>query len=178
MNNLNVTTIHDNSKSQINIGLDTKKFQIKNSGSTIEIVDKANSVTSLKVGGSSGFTITYTGGKIVFSANSGSSPLAIREPGRGGIEGCPFYYCHQDKYSGGYSSYNLRSNHTETINVSELSDNNTVEIVDESKLPDAKELDDGTIMMVVSGHWVEYSFDDLYNMIIDKMNTEYLLNKI
>ena len=143
MNNLNIVNIHDNSKSQINIGLDTKKFQIKNSGSTIEIVDKANSVTSLKVGGSSGFTITYTGGKIVFSANSGSSPLAIREPGRGGITGCPFYYCHQDKYSGGYSSYNLRSNQTETTNVSELSDNNrniiTIEINSLEELNDLVE---------------------------------------
>ena len=33
-------------------------------------------------------------------------------------------------------------------------------------------------MMTVGGHWVEYSFEDLYNMIMDKMNTEYLLNKI
>ena len=177
MNNLNIVNIHDNSKSQVWIGLDPNKFQIKNTGSTISIKDKANAVTKLKVGGSAGFTISLSGGKISFTTNSGDL-LAVSEPDRGGITGCPFYYCHQDKYSGGYSSYNLRSNQTETINVSELSDNNTVEIVDESKLPDAKELDDGTIMMVVSGHWVEYSFEDLYNMIIDKMNTEYLLNKI
>ena len=178
MNNLNITTIHDNSKSQINIGIDKKSFQIKNTGNTIEITDKANSVNSLKIGGSSGFTITFTGGKIIFSANSGSSPLTIREPGKGGIDECPFYYCHQDKYSGGYSSYNLRSNNSETSNTSELSVSNTAEIADELKLPDASELEDGTIMMVLNGHWVEYSFDDLYNLIIAKMNTEYLLHKI
>ena len=49
--------------------------------------------------------------------------------------------------------------------------------VDETILPNPSELEDGTIMMVVDGHWVEYSFEDLYNMIMDKMNTEYLLHK-
>ena len=182
MNNLNITTIHDNSKSQINIGLDTKKFQIKNSGSVIEIVDKANSVNSLKVGGSSGFTITYTGGKIVFSANSGSSPLAIQEPSRGGRLGCPYYYSHRDKYGNSdYDDYSLRSTSSESNEESitnTTTTNDISEIRDASQLPDATDLEDGTIMMVVGGHWVEYSFEDLYNMIIDKMNTEYLLNKI
>ena len=42
MNNLNIVNIHDNSKSQIWVGLDPKKFQIKNTGSTMSIEDKAN----------------------------------------------------------------------------------------------------------------------------------------
>ena len=177
MNNLNVTTIHDNSKSQISIGLDSNKFKIKNLGSKISIEDDSNQVTSLKIGGSSGFTINYSGGKISFTANSGSL-LAIREPSRGGITGCPFYYCHQDKYSGS-SSYSLRSESSESISIETTNTtDNLEEVYDESKLPDATDLEDGTIMMTVGGHWVEYSFEDLYNMIMDKMNTEYLLNKI
>ena len=107
MKNLNITNIHDNSKSQISIGLDSNKFKIKNLGSKISIEDESNQVTSLKIGGSSGFTINYSGGKISFTSNSGSL-LAVREPGRGGITGCPFYYCHQDEYSGS-SSCSLRS---------------------------------------------------------------------
>ncbi len=178
MNNLNITNIHDNSKSQVWVGLDTKKFQIKNTGKAIAIEDKANSVTTLKVGGSSGFSITYSGGKIIFSANSGGSPLTVVEPSRGGITGCPFYYCHQDKYSGS-SSYSLRSEPSESISIETTNTtDNLEEVYDESKLPDATNLEDGTIMMTVGGHWVEYSFEDLYNMIMDKMNTEYLLNKI
>ena len=177
MNNLNIVNIHDNSKSQVWIGLDPNKFQIKNTGSTISIKDKANAVTKLKVGGSAGFTISLSGGKISFTANSGGL-LAVSEPDRGGITGCPFYYCHQDKYSGG-SSYSLRSNSSKSISIETTNTtDNLEEVYDESKLPDATNLEDGTIMMVVGGHWVEYSFEDLYNMIIDKMNTEYLLNKI
>ena len=174
MNNLNITNIHDNCKSQVWVGLDTKKFQIKNTGSMIAIEDKANSVTKLKIGGSAGFSITYSGGKIIFSANSGGSPLTVVEPSRGGITGCPFYYCHQDKYSGGVSTMSLRSAKIESTSIS----NDASNITDESKLPDASELEDGTIMMTVSGHWVEMTFDDLYNMIIDKMNTEYTLQSI
>ena len=178
MNNLNITNIHDNCKSQVWIGLDTKKFQIKNTGSMIAIEDKANSVTKLKVGGSAGFSITYSGGKIIFSANSGGSPLTVVEPSRGGITGCPFYYCHQDKYSGG-SSYSLKTNSSKSISIETTNTtDNLEEVYDESKLPDATNLEDGTIMMAVNGHWVEYSFDDLYNLIIAKMNTEYLLHKI
>ena len=177
MNNLNIVNIHDNSKSQIWVGLDPNKFQIKNTGSTISIEDKANAVTKLKVGGSSGFTISLSGGKISFTANSGGL-LAVREPARGGITGCPFYYCHQDKYSGG-SGYSLRSDSSKSISIETMNTtDNLEEVYDESKLPDATNLEDGTIMMAVGGHWVEYSFDDLYNMIMDKMNTEYLLHKI
>ena len=177
MKNLNITNIHDNSKSQISIGLDSNKFKIKNLGSKISIEDESNQVTSLKIGGSSGFTINYSGGKISFTSNSGSL-LAVREPGRGGITGCPFYYCHQDKYSGS-SSYSLRSEFSESISIETTNTtDNLEEVYDESKLPDATDLEDGTIMMTVGGHWVEYSFEDLYNMIMDKMNTEYLLNKI
>ena len=172
MNNLNITNIHDNSKSQVWVGLDTKKFQIKNTGSMIAIEDKANSVIKLKVGGSAGFSITYSGGKIIFSANSGGSPLTVVEPSRGGITGCPFYYCHQDKYSGGASAASVMSLRSNALN----SDENSV--VDETNLPDPSELEDGTIMMVVNGHWVEYSFDDLYEQIRDRMNSEFLLNKI
>ena len=177
MNNLNIVNIHDNSKSQVWIGLDPNKFQIKNTGSTISIEDKANAVTKLKVGGSSGFTISLSGGKISFTANSGGL-LAVREPARGGITGCPFYYCHQDKYSGG-SGYSLRSDSSKSISIETTNTtDNLEEVYDESKLPDATNLEDGTIMMVVGGHWVECSFDDLYNMIMDKMSTEYLLHKI
>ena len=177
MKNLNITNIHDNSKSQISIGLDSNKFKIKNLGSKISIEDESNQVTSLKIGGSSGFTINYSGGKISFTANSGSL-LAIREPSRGGITGCPFYYCHQDKYSGS-SSYSLRSESSELVSIETTNTtDNLEEVYDESKLPDATDLEDGTIMMTVDGHWVEYSFEDLYNMIMDKVNTEYLLNKI
>ena len=177
MNNLNIVNIHDNSKSQIWVGLDPNKFQIKNTGSTISIEDKANAVTKLKVGGSAGFTISLSGGKISFTANSGGL-LAVSEPARGGIAGCPFYYCHQDKYSGG-SGYSLRSDSSKSISIETTNTtDNLEEVYDESKLPDATNLEDGTIMMTVGGHWVEYSFDDLYNMIMDKMNTEYLLHKI
>ena len=177
MNNLNIVNIHDNSKSQVWIGLDPNKFQIKNTGNTISIEDKANAVTKLKVGGSAGFTISLSGGKISFTANSGGL-LAVHEPARGGITGCPFYYCHQDKYSGG-SSYSLRSNSSKSISIETTNTtDNLEEVYDESKLPDATNLEDGTIMMAVNGHWVEYSFDDLYNLIIAKMNTEYLLHKI
>ena len=177
MNNLNIVNIHDNSKSQVWIGLDPNKFQIKNTGSTISIEDKANAVTKLKVGGSAGFTISLSGGKISFTTNSGDL-LAVSEPDRGGITGCPFYYCHQDKYSGG-SSYSLRSNSSKSISIETTNTtDNLEEVYDESKLPDATNLEDGTIMMAIGGHWVEYSFDDLYNMIMDKMNTEYLLHKI
>ena len=89
MNNLNIVNIHDNSKSQIWVGLDPNKFQIKNTGSTISIEDKANAVTKLKVGGSAGFTISLSGGKISFTANSGGL-LAVSERGRGGVTGCGF----------------------------------------------------------------------------------------
>ena len=173
MNNLNIVNIHDNSKSQIKIGLDGKKFQIKNTGSTIAIEDVANSVTKLKVGGASGFTISLSGGKIVFSANGGGSPLTVTEPSRGGITGCPFYYCHQDKYSGGASAMSLRSASVNTNNSSE--ENN---VVDETKLPDPSNLENGTIMMVVNGHWIEYSFDDLYEEITSRMTKEYNLQSL
>ena len=184
MNNLNITNIHDNSKSQVWVGLDTKKFQIKNTGSMIAIEDKANSVIKLKVGGSAGFSITYSGGKIIFSANSGGSPLTVVEPSRGGITGCPFYYCHQDKYSGGAYAASTMSLHSSTLNSNDNSiviskssnaSDDMANITDETKLPDPSELEDGTIMMVVGGHWVEYSFDDLYAEIISRMNKEYTL---
>ena len=41
MNNLNIVNIHDNSKSQVWIGLDPNKFQIKNIGDAIVFEDKA-----------------------------------------------------------------------------------------------------------------------------------------
>ena len=182
MNNLNIVNIHDNSKSQVWIGLDPNKFQIKNTGSTISIEDKANAVTKLKVGGSAGFTISLSGGKISFTANSGG-PLAVSEPGRGGVPGCPYFYSHQDKYGGSAvsaSTMSLRSANVtnESVAISTSINSDEINVVDETRLPNPSELEDGTIMMVVGGHWVEYSFEDLYNMIIAKMNTEYLLNKI
>ena len=180
MNNLNITNIHDNCKSQVWVGLDTKKFQIKNTGSTIVIEDKANSVTKLKVGGSAGFTISLSGGKISFTANS-SGLLAVSEPSRGGILGCPYLYSHQDKYGGSDSStMSLKSTSATTVGSEEevvtasVNSEETI-IVDETKLLDPSELEDGTIMMVVGGHWVEYSFDDLYAEIISRMNKEYTL---
>ena len=182
MNNLNIVNIHDNSKSQVWIGLDPNKFQIKNNGSTISIEDKANVVTKLKVGGSAGFTISLSGGKISFTANSGGL-LAVSEPGRGGVPGCPYFYSHQDKYGGSAvsaSTMSLRSANVtnESVATSTSINSDEINVVDETKLPNPSELEDGTIMMVVDGHWVEYSFEDLYNMIIAKMKTEYLLNKI
>lgn len=143
MNNLNVVNIHDNGKSQVWVGLDSSKFQIKNSGNMIAIEDKANVVSKLKVGGSSGFTINLVGDKIKFTSNSGGSPLEV-------------------------SKMSLRTEPTTSDIVDEF---------DEARLPNPSELEDGTIMMVVGGHWVEYSFDDLYDMIIDKMSTEYSLLK-
>ena len=182
MNNLNIVNIHDNSKSQVWIGLDPNKFQIKNTGDAIVFEDKANAVTKLKVGGSAGFTISLTGGKISFTANSGG-PLAVSEPGRGGVPGCPYFYSHQDKYGGSAvsaSTMSLRSASVmnESVATSTSINSDEINVSDETKLPNPSELEDGTIMMVVGGHWVEYSFDDLYNMIMDKMNTEYLLHKI
>ena len=182
MNNLNIVNIHDNSKSQVWIGLDPNKFQIKNTGDAIVFEDKANAVTKLKVGGSAGFTISLSGGKISFTANSGG-PLAVSEPGRGGVPGCPYFYSHQDKYGDSAvsaSTMSLRSANitNESVATSTSINSDEINVVDETKLPNPSKLEDGTIMMVVGGHWVEYSFDDLYNMIIDKMNTEYLLHKI
>ena len=182
MNNLNIVNIHDNSKSQVWIGLDPNKFQIKNTGDAIVFEDKANAVTKLKVGGSAGFTISLTGGKISFTANSGG-PLAVSEPGRGGVPGCPYFYSHQDKYGGSAvsaSTMSLKSANVtnESVATSTSINSDEINVSDETKLPNPSELEDGTIMMVVGGHWVEYSFDDLYNMIMDKMNTEYLLHKI
>ena len=182
MNNLNIVNIHDNSKSQVWIGLDLNKFQIKNTGNTISIEDKANAVTKLKVGGSAGFTISLSGGKISFTANSGGL-LAVSEPGRGGVPGCPYFYSHQDKYGGSAvsaSTMSLRSANVtnESVAISTSINSDEINVVDETRLPNPSELEDGTIMMVVGGHWVEYSFEDLYAMIIAKMDTEYLLNKI
>ena len=182
MNNLNIVNIHDNSKSQVWIGLDPNKFQIKNTGDTIAFEDKANAVTKLKVGGAAGFTISLAGGKISFTANSGGS-LAVSEPGRGGVPGCPYFYSHQDKYGASASSastMSLRSTSAtnEAVDVSTSVNSDEISIVDETRLPDPSKLEDGTIMMVVGGHWVEYSFDDLYSEIISRMNTEYLLHKI
>ena len=182
MNNLNIVNIHDNSKSQVWIGLDPNKFQIKNTGDAIVFEDKANAVTKLKVGGAAGFTISLAGGKISFTANSGGL-LAVSEPGRGGVPGCPYFYSHQDKYGGSAvsaSTISLRSASitNESVATSTSINSDEINVSDETKLPNPSELEDGTIMMVVDGHWVEYSFEDLYNMIIAKMKTEYLLNKI
>ena len=181
MNNLNIVNIHDNSKSQVWVGLDPNKFQIKNTGDTIAFEDKANAVTKLKVGGAAGFTISLAGGKISFTANSGGL-LAVSEPGRGGVPGCPYFYSHQDKYGGSAvsaSTMSLRSASVtnESVAVSTCINADEINVVDETRFPNPSELEDGTIMMVVDGHWVEYSFEDLYNMIMDKMNTEYLLHK-
>lgn len=162
MNFLNIKNVHDNIKAQLKVGLEkATSFLIKNDGSAISITDDANSVTELVVGGSSGFTISLSGGYIVFSANSGSSPLAIKEPGKGGIPGCAFYYCHQDKYSGGARSMSMSDGPA----VAALSLDEESVGCQVSTLPDASKLDDGTIMMVEDGQWVSMTYDSLLSKI-------------
>lgn len=163
MNFLNIKNVHDNIKSQLKVGLEkATTFLIKNDGSAISIADDANTVNELVVGGSSGFTISLSGGYIIFSANSGASPLAIKEPGKGGIPGCAFYYCHQDKYSGGARSMAINDSPA----VASLSlDGERYTECPVSILPDASELDDGTIMMVNNGQWTSMTYNDLLSKL-------------
>lgn len=158
MNFLNVTNIHDCSEAHYRVGLKkATMFDVTNDGSCIKIEDKANTVTKLKVGGSAGFTISYSGGKITFSANSGASPLRILEPNIGGIPECPYLYTHQDKYSGG----STRSMAKRAI-VKNTSSN----------IPNASETENGSLLMAMNGEWVLISMDELVSQITENVKAQ------
>lgn len=156
MDFLNIKNVHDNSLAQLKVGLaKATSFILKNTGSAITIADDANSVNKLVVGGSSGFTISLNGSYITFSANSGSSPLAIKEPGKGGITGCPFYYSHQDKYSGGRSA--------SSIGKDDSCDELKVDIKNDmdSSIPNASNYPDNSILVSQNGKWTAIEYDEL-----------------
>lgn len=164
MNYLNITNIHDNSLAQFKVGLvKSTMFKVKNTGSAIEITDDANSVSELKVGGSAGFTISLVGGKIVFSANSGASPLRIIEPNVGGVPSCPYLYTHQDKYSSAAAAslYSVEDTpvafSTRTVEESSIQADTT--------LPSAEDVPDGSLLMAFDGKWVPVSMDELVSEI-------------
>lgn len=152
MNFLNIANIHDNSLAQFKVGLvNSTKFTVKNTGSAIEITDDANSVSKLVVGGSAGFTISLEGGKIIFSANSGASPLRIIEPNIGGVPSCPYLYTHQDKYSNSVRS--TRSVMTTADDISTLSA--------DASIPSATSVPDGSLLMSSGGEWIPVSMEEL-----------------
>lgn len=158
MNFLNVTNIHDCSEAHYRVGLKkATMFDVTNDGSCIKIEDKANTVTKLKVGGSAGFTISYSGGKITFSANSGASPLRILEPNIGGIPECPYLYTHQDKYSGGSTRSKAKRSIAKSIS---------------SNIPDAAETEDGSLLMAMNGEWVPISMGELVSQITANVKTQ------
>lgn len=158
MNFLNVTNIHDCSEAHYRVGLKkATMFDVTNDGSCIKIEDKANTVTKLKVGGSAGFTISYSGGKITFSANSGASPLRILEPNIGGIPECPYLYTHQDKYSGGSTRSKAKRSIAKNIS---------------SNIPDAAETEDGSLLMAMNGEWVPISMDKLVSQITANVKSQ------
>lgn len=157
MNFLNVTNIHDCSEAHYRVGLKkATMFDVTNDGSCIKIEDKANTVTKLKVGGSAGFTISYSGGKITFSANSGASPLRILEPNIGGIPECPYLYTHQDKYSGGSTRSKVKRSIAKSI----------------SSIPDASDLENGSLLMAMDGEWVPISMDELVSQITENVKSQ------
>ena len=157
MNFLNVTNIHDCSEAHYRVGLKkATMFDVTNDGSCIKIEDKANTVTKLKVGGSAGFTISYSGGKITFSANSGASPLRILEPNIGGIPECPYLYTHQDKYSGGSTRSKVKRSIAKSI----------------SNIPDAAETENGSLLMAMNGEWVPISMDELVSQITENVKSQ------
>lgn len=172
MDFLNIKNLHDNSLAQFKVGLvKATSFKVKNTGSAIEITDDANSVTKLKVGGSAGFTISLVGSHIVFSANSGSSPLCVSEPGRGGIPGCAYYYCHQDKYSGvSASSLTDESSPVAVMSVENLTP--VCMLQSETKkdplvtdIPNANEVPEGSLLMSSNGEWIPVNMSDLVAQI-------------
>lgn len=157
MNFLNVTNIHDCSEAHYRVGLKkATMFDVTNDGSCIKIEDKANTVTKLKVGGSAGFTISYSGGKITFSANSGASPLRILEPNIGGIPECPYLYTHQDKYSSGSTRSKAKRSIAKSI----------------SNIPDASEVENGSLLMAMDGEWVPISMDELVSQITANVKSQ------
>ena len=157
MNFLNVTNIHDCSEAHYRVGLKkATMFDVTNDGSCIKIEDKANTVTKLKIGGSAGFTISYSGGKITFSANSGASPLRILEPNIGGIPECPYLYTHQDKYSGGSTRSKVKRSIANSI----------------SNIPDASEVEHGSLLMAMDGEWVPISMDEMVSQITTNVKSQ------
>ena len=157
MNFLNVTNIHDCSEAHYRVGLKkATMFDVTNDGSCIKIEDKANTVTKLKVGGSAGFTISYSGGKITFSANSGASPLRIIEPNIGGIPECPYLYTHQDKYSGGSTRSKAKRSIAKSI----------------SNIPDASEGENGSLLIAMDGEWVPISMHESVSQITENVKSQ------
>lgn len=157
MNFLNVTNIHDCSEAHYRVGLKkATMFDVANDGSCIKIEDKANTVTKLKVGGSAGFTISYSGGKITFSANSGASPLRILEPNIGGIPECPYLYTHQDKYSGGSTRSKVKRSIAKSI----------------SNIPDASEVENGSLLIAMDGEWISVSMGELVSQITANVKSQ------
>ena len=164
MNFLNIKNIHDNSLAQFKVGLvKNTAIKVKNDGSTISIEDDANSVSKLKVGGSAGFTISLVGDHIVFSANSGASPLCISEPSKGGIPGCAYFYCHQDKYSGGGTRSSVRAR-SAPIALS-LTDQSQVEDDTKNFIPDPNSVPEGSLLIAKNGEWTPINMGELISQI-------------
>nr|DAJ90354.1 MAG TPA: hypothetical protein [Caudoviricetes sp.] len=164
MNFLNIKNIHDNSLAQFKVGLvKSTTFKVKNDGNTISIEDDANSVTKLKVGGSAGFTISLVGDHIVFSANSGASPLCVSEPGKGGIPGCSYYYCHLDKYGGGGTRSSVRAKSAPTT--LSLTDQSQVEDDTKNFIPNPNSVPEGSLLIAKNGKWTPISMGELVSQI-------------
>lgn len=145
-----ISMIDDSSTvSELKVGANSKGVSIKrDNSSTISLCGTESGVNKLKVGGNGGFTITYSGDSVTFSSNNGSSPLTIKEPNKGGITGCAFYNCHQDKYSGGVRSITQNTATTVSLPVTTTNTN----------LPDPESFPDKTILMVIDGQWTPVSF--------------------
>lgn len=172
MNFLNVTNIHDCAEAHFRVGLKKATiFDVTNDGSAIKIEDKANTVTKLKVGGSAGFTISYSGGKIIFSANSGASPLRIIEPNVGGVPDCPYLFTHQDKYSGAAGN-SLDINNSSTPVVFSAENTDITKIHASTKIPKATEVEDGSLLMAKDGEWVSIEMGDLVSQITANVRAE------
>lgn len=169
MNYLNITNIHDNSLAQFKVGLvNSTKFMVKNTGSAIEITDDANSVSKLVVGGSAGFTISLEGGKIIFSANSGASPLRIIEPDMGGVPSCPYLYTHQDKYSNSVRS-------SRSVVTTAADDISTLSV--DTSVPSATNVSDGSLLMASGGEWIPVSMEDLVAEITENVVAQLKANE-
>lgn len=176
MNYLNITNIHDNSLAQFKVGLvKATMFKVKNTGSAIEITDDANSVSKLKVGGSAGFTISLVGGKIVFSANSGASPLRIIEPNVGGVPSCPYLYTHQDKYSGAAAT---SLDNSEGTPVMFSAANTDISLIHrDTALPSANNVPEGSLLMASGGEWIPVNMDDLVSEITKNVVSQLKTNE-
>lgn len=172
MDFLNIKNIHNNSAANFKVGLAKKtQFTVENDGSAIKITDGANTVTKLVVGGSAGFTIGLVGDKIVFGANSGSSPLCVSEPSASpaGVPGCQYLYCHGEKYCGVSLNSALENENNKPVVFSE---SNSCPLVAGSDLPDATTLPDGSLMMVQDGKWVSISMGELVSEITANVKSQ------